>query len=133
MKSPSPLKMPIHRVLLISAAILLHVNSVFAAEVVGDIQMQVRDFLSGTVGGRAKTFEVSPAIPGGGLQASNPDPQEQVRQFILGKPNLRGVKGPTLALDSKTEVTPAESARDQRSVHSDAQELVQRVILGKGA
>ena len=77
MNSPIPIKMLSHRLVLISAAILLHANNVLAAESVGDAQMQARDLLSGTVGGRAKTVDASPAIPADGHQTSNLDPQEQ--------------------------------------------------------
>jgi hypothetical protein len=42
------------RLMLASAGLLLCANGAFAAEVAGDAQMQARDLLSGTVGGRPK-------------------------------------------------------------------------------
>jgi hypothetical protein len=122
-----------HRFVLIAAAILLHANHVLAAEFVGDAQMQARDLLSGTVGGRAKTVDVSPAISVDGHQTSNIDPQEQARQLILGKRSFGSAAGPSIALDSKTNVAPAAPAQGQRRICSDAQELARRMILGAGA
>jgi hypothetical protein len=133
MNSANPIKMPHHRFVLIGAAILLYANNVLAAEVVDDAQMQARDLLSGTVGGRAKTFDASSAVPADGHHALNLDPQEQARQLILGKPNFGGVTGPRVALGAKTKVTPEVSERGQRRVSSGAQESAQRMILGKGA
>jgi hypothetical protein len=131
--SPIPIKMLSHRLVLISAAILLHANSVFAAEFVGDAQMQARDLLSGTVGGRANTINASPAIPVDGHQTSILDPQEQARQLILGKPSFGRVAGSSVSLDSKRQVTPAVSAQGSGRVYSDAQESARRMILGMGA
>jgi hypothetical protein len=123
-----------YRFVLIAAAILLHANNVLAAEFVGDAQIQARDLLSGTVGGRAKTVDASPAISAEGHhQTSNLDPQEQARQLILGKRSFDGVAGTRVALDSKTKVAPAARARGKRRECSDAQELARRMILGTGA
>jgi hypothetical protein len=133
MNSPIPIKMPIHRLVLISAAILLHANNGLAAELVGDAQMQARDLLSGTVNGQAKTFDASPAIPADGHRTSNLDPQEQARQLILGKPNIGGVAGRKVAIDSKTKGTPAVSARSKRREYFDPQKSAQRMILGNMA
>jgi hypothetical protein len=131
--APIPGKMSHHRLVLISAALLLYVNNALAAEVVGDAQMQARDLLSGTVGGRAKTFGPSNAIPADGHRASNLDPQEQARQLILGKPNVGGDARATVALGSKTTSAPAVSARGKRGVPADAQEAARRMILGRRA
>jgi hypothetical protein len=116
-----------------AAAILLFANSVLAAEAASDAQIQARDLLSGTVGGRAKMFDASIAIPADGHHVSNLDPQELARQLILGKPNFGAQPGPTAALRSKTKFGPAVSARGSRRVGSDAQESAQRMILGAGA
>jgi hypothetical protein len=133
MNSPIPITIPHHRLVLITVAILLYANSLLAAEWVGDAQMQARDLLSGTVGGRAKTFAASPVIPAYGHRTLTLDPQEQARELLSGKPNFGGVTGPTVASGSKTKPTPAVSARGQRRVSSDAQQSAQRMILGKGA
>ena len=133
MNSPIPIKMPIHRMVLISAAILLHANNGLAAELVGDAQMQARDLLSGTVNGQAKTFDASPAIPVDGHRTPNLDPQEQARQLILGKPNFGGIAGLKVAIDSNAKVTLAVSARGKRRGYSDPQKSAQRMILGNRA
>jgi len=51
----------------------------------------------------------------------------------LGKPNFGGVAGLSVAFDSKAKVAPAVPARGKRRGDSDAQELAQRMILGKRA
>src|ERR1700716_3265111 len=61
------------RLMLISAAILLHANGALAAQLVEDPQMQADDLLSGTFSGRAKIVDVSPAVPAGGRHRLNPD------------------------------------------------------------
>ena len=101
------------RLMLASAGFLLCANGALAAEVVGDAQMQARDLLSGTVGGRAKIVDVSPAIPAHGRHAFNLDPQEQARQLILGKPNSAGIAGQNI-----------------RRVYADGQESARRMLLG---
>lgn len=125
-----PIKMLNHVLALISAAILLHANNGLAADFVGDAQMQARDLLSGTVNGQAKTFGASPAIPAGGHRTPNLNPQEQARQLILGKQNFGGAAGLNVAIDSKTKVTPAVSARAKRHGYTDPQKSAQRMILG---
>ena len=127
-----PSKKLSYRFVLIAATILLHANSVLAAEFVRDAQMQARDLLSGTVGGRAKIVDASPAISADGHQISNLDPQEQARQLILGKRTFGGAAWLRVALDSKAKVTAAVPARGKRREFSDAQELARRMILGIG-
>jgi hypothetical protein len=122
-----PSKTLANRLMLISAVILLHANGAFAAEFVGDAQMQARDLLSGTVGGRAKVVDVSPAIPADGRNAFNPDPQKQARQLILGKPDIAGIARRAVGFDSKTKVT---SVRDIRRTYADGQESARRMLLG---
>ena len=122
-----------HRLVPISAAILLLANNVLAADVVDDAQIQARDLLSGTVGGRAKVIDASPVISADGHQTPTLDPQEQARQLILGKPIVGRVAGPPVALDSGRKVTLAVSARGKRRIYLDAQESARRMILGMGA
>jgi hypothetical protein len=130
MNSPSPIKM-LNRVLaLISAAILLQAHNVRAADFVIDAQTQARDLLSGTIDGRAKSFEKPPTIPADGHQTPRLDPQEQARRLILGRQNFSDAAAP---FDSRSRATPANSARGKRRGYSDAQELARRMILGKMA
>src|SRR5882757_7864407 len=83
---------------LVSASFLLHGNGVLAAEAGGDAQLQARDLLSGTVGGRAKVVDQLPATEADGVRAPGLDPQEQARQLILGKPISSRLNGPVAAL-----------------------------------
>jgi len=127
MNSPISMKILSRRLILISAAILINANTVLAADRVGDAQMQARDLLSGTVGG-TKTFDKSLAISADDRQKSYPDPQEQARQLILGKPS----SAREFAVRSKTNVPVAVSGRRNSHVHADPQELARRMILGTG-
>jgi len=111
-----------------AAAILLHANMVLAAEFVGDAQMQARDLLSGTVGGRAKIVDALPAISAHGPETSNLDPQDQARELILGDRTLGRLARRRVALDSKTKVSAALPERG-KARESDAQELARRMIL----
>ncbi len=116
---------------LISAAFLFQADNVFAAEAAVDAQMQARDLLSGTVGGRAKTIDESPNRANG-QPTSNVDPQEQARRLILGQPNVDGTHDRAAALESTVNATPAGSARADHGPYSDPQESARRMILGHG-
>jgi hypothetical protein len=118
------------RLMLASAGLLLCANGALAAEVVGDAQMQARDLLSGTVGGRPKIADVSSAIPTDDRHVLNLDPQEQARDLILGK-NVAGTAHQAASLDSKTDAMPAASVQRIRSADIGGQELAQRMLLGK--
>src|SRR5271156_4032521 len=122
MNLPILRKMLSCRFVLTAVTILLHANNLLAAESVGDAQMQARDLLSGSVGGRAKFVDASPTISALGHQTSNLDPQEQARELILGKRTLGPVAGRRVALDSKTKVLADVRARAKHR-ESDAQEL----------
>jgi hypothetical protein len=117
---------------LISAAFLFQAENVFAAEAAVDAQMQARDLLSGTVGGRAKTIE-SPVNTADGQPTSNIDPQEQARRLILGQPNVEGTHERAAVLESKANAAPAGSVRTDHGPYSDPQESARRMILGHGA
>jgi hypothetical protein len=118
------------RLMLASAGLLLCANGALAAEVVGDAQMQARDLLSGTVGGRPKIADVYSAIPTDDRHVLNLDPQEQARDLILGK-NFAGTAHQAASLDSKTDAMPAASVQHIRSADIGGQELAQRMLLGK--
>jgi hypothetical protein len=124
MKSLIPARTLGHGLMLISAAFLLHATNGLAAEFVGDAQMQAGDLLSGTSGGRPKIIE-SRTIPEDSNATSRLDPQEQARQFILGKPKLGVVTGRKLGAVTGRTI-------DHRA-DEDAQELARRMILGHGA
>jgi hypothetical protein len=117
---------------LVSAAFLLG-NGVLAAEAVGDAQSQARDLLSGTVDGRAKVVDASPASGADGVRAPVLDPQEQARQLILGKPISSRIKGPVAALATDTQAAPLKSMQGDHRSHADPQDAARRMILGSGA
>ena len=119
------------RLMLASAGLLLCANGALAAEVVGDAQMQARDLLSGTVGGRPKNADVSSAIPADDRHALKLDPHEQARELILGK-HFAGTVHQAASLDSKSDAMPVASVHRIRRVDIDGQELAQRMLLGNG-
>ena len=119
------------RLMLASAGLLLCANGALAAEVVGDAQMQARDLLSGTIGGRPKFADVSSVIPTDDRHVPTLDPQEQARELILGK-NFAGTVHQAASLDSKSDAMPVASVHRIRRVDIDGQELAQRLLLGTG-
>jgi hypothetical protein len=118
------------RLILISAAIFINANTVHAGDRVGDAQIQARDLLAGTVGGKTKSIDKSLVISAD--QRSYPDPQTQARELILGKPSFGGAAPREFSVQSKTNVPPLMSARRNDSAHTDPQELARRMILGAG-
>jgi hypothetical protein len=118
------------RLMLACAGLLLCANGALAAEVAGDAQMQARDLLSGTVGGRPKIADASCAIPMDDRHVLSLDPQEQARDLILGQ-NVAGTAHQAASLDSKTDSMPAASVQRIRSADIGGQELAQRMLLGK--
>jgi hypothetical protein len=123
MNSPIRVKTLAQRLALLSAGLLVQSNTLFAAEIATDAQMQARDLLTGTVHGRPRIADRSPATPSGGPRASVVDPQEQARRLILGQPRIGGIADKTTA-----------SAKSQRGHgYGDPQESARRMILGAGA
>ena len=133
MNSLSPAKILSHGLVLVSAALLFQADNVLAAEFAGGAEMQARDLLSGTVGGRARTAGESPATPADGPQTSSLDPQEQARQLILGKPHVDGTNGRAAAREPEVNTAPAVSTRGEDGIYSDPQESARRMILGHAA
>ena len=119
------------RLMLASAGLLLCANGALAAEVVGDAQMQARDLLSGTVGGRAKIADVSSASPTDDRHVPTLDPQEQARELILGR-NFADTTHQAASLDSKTDAISVAFVQRIRSADFDGQEMAQRMLLGNG-
>ncbi len=123
MDSPIRVKTLARRLALLSAGLLLQSHTLFAAEIAADAQMQARDLLTGTVDGRPRIVDRSPAISSGEAQVFVADPQEQARRLILGQTSVDGIP------DKR-----AASAESHR-VHGfgDPQESARRMILGAGA
>jgi hypothetical protein len=130
MNSIISMKVLTRRLILISAAILINANTVLAADRVGDAQMQARDLLAGTVGGKTKVIDQSLVILAGRHPQSYPDPQTQARQLILGESSFGGAVSREFAVRSKTNVAVPVSARRIGSAHPDPQELARRMISG---
>jgi hypothetical protein len=131
MSSRISMKILSRRLILISAAILINANTVLAADRVGDAQMQARDLLSGTVGGKTKIIDRSLAISADRYKKPYPDPQRQARRLILGKSSFDGAVSREFEVQSKTNVPVPVSAR-RGSAHTDPQELARQMILGAG-
>lgn len=112
---------PVYRLMLLSAALLIFTGRAFAADVVGDAQMQAKALLTGTSGGRPNAVGHPISTPTNGRQRSNTDPQEQARRLILGANNHAGQVGQASAV----------SARETR-VFADASRAARRMILGFG-
>jgi hypothetical protein len=110
------------RLVLISTAILLSMNSALAAEPAFDAQEQARQVILAKfdfgVATDSKTKRTAAVAAQGGLRV---DAQEQARRFMLAKSNF-GV-----AADSKTKRTAAVAAQDGLRV--DAQEQARQFIL----
>lgn len=119
------------RLMLASAGLLLCANGAFAAEAAGDAQMQARELLSGTVGGRAQCAQASAAIRTDDRQVPYLDPQKQARDLILGKSSA-GAAPRAASRDSQTDAMPMASAKNIRRVDIGGQESAQRMLLGKG-
>ena len=119
------------RTVAIAGAILLHSNSIFASEFLGDAHMQARDLLSGTVGGQAKAIDSLPKSDDS-EQTPNIDPQDQARQLILGKKDFGNGSDRAMPLE-EMNATPALSIQGNRRIDSDPQESARRMILGEAA
>jgi hypothetical protein len=130
MDSPTRINTFIQRLALLSAGLLLQFNTLFAAEIAADPQMQARDLLTGTLDGRPRIVHQSPAISSDSPQASVVDAQEQARRLILGEPRVGGIADKAAAIAS-TRKARTESQRGR--VHDDPQESARRMILGVGA
>jgi hypothetical protein len=118
------------RLLMLASAGLLCVNGAFAAEVVGDAQMQARDLLCGTVGGQPHFADVSSAAPTDDGHAPYLDPQEQARDLIFGK-HFADPADQAASLDSTTGTMLPASVQRISGPDIGGQEMAQRMLLGK--
>ncbi len=106
------------RLVLVSAGLLLCSNTLFAADVDEDAQMQARDLLCGTVGGQPRTGGESHAPPSDAHEVIV-DAQEQARRLILG--NHETAPGAATAQKAHAEPEPT---------YPHAQDAARRMILG---
>jgi hypothetical protein len=131
MNSPNSTQTPIHRLMLISAALLVYANGAFAADFVGDAQMHASALLSGTSGSHPNAVDNRITSPTDGHQMSTVDVQEQMRRLLLGTPNLARITSPPISVKSKRSQKSAVSVRHSPA-YVDAMESARRTILGIG-
>jgi len=105
-----------------------YIRNVRAAEALGDAQMQARDLLSGTVGGRPTIADVSFAIPTDDRHVLNLDPQEQARDLILGK-HFAGTAHQAASLDSKTDAMLLASVQRIRRADIDGHRALRHDLV----
>jgi hypothetical protein len=116
---------PVHRWILISAALLIYADGARAADYVGDPQMQARTLLTGTSAGRPNVDGDRITQQADGHRESRIGPQEQARQLILGTADLSRVTVPPVSATKRT----AQSFVSN-SVNVDPLESARRMILG---
>lgn len=131
MNSRIPTQTLIHRLMRISAALLVYADGALAADSVGYAQMQARALLTATSGARPNTVDNRITPPTDGHQMSTIDAQEHARQLLLGTTNLAWTSSPPISADSKRSTRSAVSARGN-PVYVDALEAARRTILGIG-
>jgi hypothetical protein len=118
---------------ILTAGLLLQVHSAFAGDSTGDAQAQARALLDPpVVSRRVMSVDGLAATQANGRVASRPDPQEQARALLLGKPEEGSVAQSAIALKSRRDGTQSISVQDRRA-YIDPQEAAQRMILGLGA
>jgi len=121
MNLPNKTPTPIHRLMLLSAALLAYANGAFAAHIVDDAQTHARALLSGTLGARHSAVDNQITPPTDGHQISTVDVQEQMRRLLLGAPNLAQTISPPRSANSTRSTKSAVSAEDSSA---------RRMILG---
>jgi hypothetical protein len=115
------------QLLILTAGLLLQAHSAFASDSTGDAQAQARALLDPPVS-RVMSVDGFTATQANGHVAYRPDPQEQARALLLGKPEEGSVAQSAIARDGAQSI----SAQDRRA-YTDPQELARRMILGPGA
>jgi hypothetical protein len=120
------------QLLILTAGLLLQAHSAFASNSIGDAQAQARALLDPPVVSRVMSVDGFTATRANGHVASRPDPQEQARALLLGKPEESSVAQSAIALNSTRDGAQSISAQDRRA-HTDPQESARRMILGPGA
>jgi hypothetical protein len=117
---------------MLTAGLLLQVHSAFANDSIGDAQAQARAVLDPPVVSRVMSVDGFIATQANGHAASRPDPQEQARALLLGKPEEGSVAQSAIALNSTRVGAQSVSALDRRA-YTDPQEAARRMILGPDA
>ena len=112
---------------LISAALLIHVGGAVAADFAGDAQQQARELLAGRIATRSAPSERRAE----GALRSTGDAQKLARRLLLGVTDsgVQGIKPITRPDDAAAPV----ELTAQKSVlaHGDAQATARRLLLGQ--
>jgi hypothetical protein len=117
-----------HPLLLIAAALAIHIDGAVAAESAGDVQQQMRQVLAGTIA----TQSASPSA-WRDARAVRPigDAQDLARRLLLSVTGFR-VQGTAAITRGEHAAAPGDaSLRKGLLVHGDAQALAQRLLLGQ--
>jgi hypothetical protein len=120
------------QLLILTAGLILQAHSAFASDSTGDAQAQARALLDPPVVSRVMSVGGFTATQADGHVAYRPDPQEQARALLLGKPEEGSVAQSAIAPNSTRDGAQSISAQDRRA-YTDPQESARRMILGPGA
>jgi hypothetical protein len=112
------------QLLIVTAGLLLQAHSAFAGGSIRDAQAQARALLDPPVVSRVMSVDGVTATQANRHVASRPDPQEQARALLLGKPEEGSV--------AQSDGAQSISAQDRRA-YTDPQESARRMLLGPGA
>ena len=109
-----------------SAVLLVHGGSAAAANPQGDIQQQVRDFLTGNV---AMHSIARPERPAGEALRSNPDAQEFARRLLLGWSACR--VGDSQSPKQRLSPAVPNDSEQGSPEQGDAQAAMRQLLLGE--
>ena len=111
---------------LAAGALFIHIGSAIAADVAGDTQQQVRNFLTGASTAHSSAQSV---LRDGAVTSPTADGQELIRQVLLGTAGSR-ITGSHVVDDA--EIANIEAARQARPVsYSDTQAAVRQFLIGQ--
>ena len=102
------------QLLILTAGLLLQAHSAFASDSIGDAQAQARALLDPVVS-RVMSVDGFTATKANGHGASRPDPQEQARALLLGKPEEGSVAQSAIGLKSTRDGAQSITAHDRRA------------------
>jgi hypothetical protein len=120
------------KLFMLTAGLLLQAHSAFASDSIGDAQAQARALLDPPVVSRVMSVDGFTATKANGHGASSPDPQEQARALLLGKPEEGSAAQSAIAFNSTRDGAQSISVQDRRE-YTDPQESARRMILGPDA
>jgi hypothetical protein len=111
---------------LISAALLVHIGGAFAADSAGGAQQQMRELLGGrTATGAAQLSQQRDA----GTVRPTADVQELARRLLSGVPDSRALGSPAMTQPERAD-GPLALQKGLRADY-DAQAMAQRLLMGQ--